>query len=73
MDTPALTELEQRLAAPGGEDLRDELQARLAGLEERLRSQLAASVPRADYALTAACADAARAAYETVRNWPAQD
>ncbi|HSV44209.1 MAG TPA: hypothetical protein VLJ58_00340 [Ramlibacter sp.] len=65
-----MTELEQRLAAEGGETLRDELLARLVALEGSLRMKLAASVPRADFKPLAASADAARAAQEILQAWP---
>jgi hypothetical protein len=65
-----MTDLEERLAGAGGVELREALMARAAGLEARLRAQLAASVPRSEYADLAACADAARAAHDILRDWP---
>lgn len=66
-----MTELEERLATPEGPALREALLARTAALEQRLRAQLAAPLPRAEHADLAACADAARAAHATLRDWPA--
>jgi hypothetical protein len=65
-----MTELEQLLAAPGGQAVRDDRMARLVELEQRLRRQLAASVPRADFKALAACAEAAGVAQELLRIWP---
>jgi hypothetical protein len=64
-----MTDLEARLAAPGGDALRDQLQARLETVEADLRRRIAASVPRAEFAALAACADAAEAAQEVLREW----
>lgn len=65
-----LTELEERLARPGGAALRAELLAQLEALESRLRRQLQASVPRSDFANYEAAAQAAHAAIEVLREWP---
>lgn len=65
-----LTELEQRLSAPDGEAVRQALLAQLSELHARLRQQLAASVPRADYENLAAQAQAAQAAREVLQAWP---
>ena len=66
-----MTELEERLAAPGGRALRDELTQRLKAMEAALRARLAASVPRAEFAEISACAVAAQCAGEVLRDWPA--
>ena len=65
-----LTELEERLAAPDGSVLRDQLVQQLAGTELRLRRQMAASLPRAEFAVASALADAALAAQEVLEQWP---
>ncbi|HZY20495.1 MAG TPA: hypothetical protein VFE82_18645 [Ramlibacter sp.] len=66
----ALTELEERLAQPGGAALRTELIQQLAALEDRLRGQMAASLPRDEFANATALAQAARAAREVLETWP---
>jgi hypothetical protein len=65
-----LTELEERLAAASGSALRDEMVQQLAGTELRLRRQMAASLPRAEFAVASALADAALAAQEILEQWP---
>ena len=66
----ALTELEERLAAPGGQQVQEALLQRLDALAWRLRQELAASVPRADYPNHAAAIDAVQAAREVLAAWP---
>ncbi len=68
---PAMTELEERLAAPDGEATRRALLAHLADLHWRLRQQQASSVPRADYQDLAAVAQAVEAAREVLAAHPA--
>lgn len=68
--TMHMTELEERLAGPGGAELRETLVQRLAALEERLRQQLRASLPRDEFAVCEAAAGAAQAARETLCAWP---
>ena len=68
-----MTELEERLAATGGAALRDELVAALAAMELRLRRQMAASLPREDFALAAALAAAAQASQEVLAAWPVEE
>lgn len=67
----AMTELEQRLAAPGGEAQRQALLEQLRQLQWRLRQKLAASVPRADYQDLAALALAVEAAHGVLETCPA--
>jgi len=69
----ALTDLETRLAAPGGSALRDALAARAAGLENTLRARLADGLPRTDFPTWQAVADAAAAAQSILAAWPAND
>lgn len=64
-----MTELESRLAAPGGQALRNELQDRLADLEQRMRWKAAERLPRDQHAQAAALADAALAAQDVLRRW----
>lgn len=61
-----MTELEQRLAAPGGEAERQALLAQLTQLQWRLRQKLAASVPRAAYQDLEALALAVEAAHSVL-------
>jgi hypothetical protein len=65
-----LTELEEKLARPDGSALRDQLVLQLAETELRLRRQLAASLPRAEFAQAAALAEASKAAQEVLSQWP---
>lgn len=65
-----MTELESKLAQPDAEELRRRLIQQLAGTELRLRRQLAASLPRHQFADCAAAADAAQAAQEVLQAWP---
>lgn len=71
MEPLRMTELEERLAAPGGAALREELLSQLDALEWRLRARLAASLPRAEYGRAAECAEAVRAAQDVLRDWSA--
>ncbi len=73
MTTPAaLTELEQRLAAPGGAELGASLAARLARLEHAARTRLDAGLPPAAFQDCLAVADAAQAAREALAQHPSQ-
>lgn len=65
-----LTALEERLASPRGSAERDALQARLAEAEQRLRLQMAASLPRDEFATAEAVAHALRCAQEVLAAWP---
>lgn len=65
-----MTELEARLAGPGGSAHRDELCNGLEVLGRRLRFQIAEGVPRAEFADWQAAADAVAAAGEVLRRWP---
>lgn len=71
--TIALTDLEARLAAPGGAALRDALADRAAALEQALRTRIAAGLPRLDFPAWQAAAEAACAAREVLAAWPATD
>ncbi|MBS1196616.1 MAG: Type secretion system, cytoplasmic component of needle [Proteobacteria bacterium] len=63
-----MTELEEQLALPTGETLRQSLLQQLDGVGLRLRTQLQAGVPRKDYADWQAAADAVSAAQEVLQN-----
>jgi len=67
--TLALTDLETRLAQPGGAALRDSLLQQAAELEARLHARLAAGLSRDEYAPYRAAAEAARAAQEVLRQY----
>lgn len=69
--TPALTltELEERLAAPGGEALRTQLLAQLAATHARLTQRLAGMVPRAEFPALNASAEALHAAQQVLKQW----
>jgi hypothetical protein len=62
----SLTELEEQLAGPDGPALRQELLTRIAGLEARLRQDIARGLPRERFLDAQAAADAARAAHEVL-------
>lgn len=67
---PRLTELEEVLASGDGAARKEHDLARLTALELGLRRKMAASLPREDFAICAALADAAQAAHETLAAWP---
>lgn len=67
----ALTDLEVRLAAPGGAAARDELLTRTSALEQRYRTRIALGLPRDEFPLWQAAAQAAAAAHEVLATWPA--
>ncbi|WP_276807894.1 hypothetical protein [Castellaniella defragrans] len=71
--TTALTDLETRLAAPGGGALRDALAARAARLEAALRARMAGGLPRQDFPAWRDVAEAAAAARAVLAAWPAND
>lgn len=67
MNAPiTLTELEERLAAPDGAELRASLVGRLAALEAGARAQLDAGLAPAAFQHCAALAEATRAAQEVL-------
>ncbi len=66
-----MTELEERLAAPGGAELHAVMHGRLADLEFVLSRQLAGSVPRAEFDTIKSSLEAARSAREVLQQWPA--
>lgn len=67
---PHLTELEEKLSKPGGFALQKQMLAALAETALRLRLQLAASVPRAEFESYKKTLDATQAAIEVLQNWP---
>lgn len=69
--TPALTltELEERLATPGGEALRTQLLAQLAATHARLAQRLTGMVPRAEFPVLRASAEALHAAQHVLKQW----
>ncbi|MBJ7265312.1 MAG: hypothetical protein JHC61_17105 [Burkholderiaceae bacterium] len=67
------TDLEQRLAAPGGIAVRDDLLARTRQLEQRLRGRIAQGLSREEFPVWQAAADAAHAAHEVLNTWPMAD
>ncbi|MFC4297767.1 hypothetical protein ACFO0J_06905 [Castellaniella hirudinis] len=71
--TTALTDLETRLAAPGGSALRDALVARAARLETSLRARMADGLPRQDFPAWHSVAEAAAAAQTVLASWPVND
>ncbi len=69
--TTNVTELETRLAGPGGADLKDTLLEHAGRLERSWRARMAAGLPREAFAQWQAAADAAAAACEILQDWPA--
>lgn len=65
-----LTELEEKLSQPGGFALQQHMLAGLAATASRLRQQVAASVPRAEFELYQKTIDAVQAAIEVLQSWP---
>ncbi|KAB0593777.1 hypothetical protein F7Q88_18630, partial [Castellaniella defragrans] len=61
MTPTALTDLETRLAAPGGGALRDALAERAARMEATLRARMADGLPRQDFPAWRDAAEAAAA------------
>lgn len=71
MNAPiTLTELEERLAAPGGAALRASLSERLGALEASTRAQLETGLAPAAFQNCRALADAARAAQDVLAASP---
>ncbi|KGD93683.1 hypothetical protein JL37_14665 [Achromobacter sp. RTa] len=67
MNAPiTLTELEERLAAPGGAELRASLSLRMDALEAAARAQLERGLAPAAFQNAQALVDAARAAREVL-------
>ncbi len=64
-----MTELEERLAQPEGEALREDLHQQLADIAQRLHTQISNSVPRSEFADWEAAADAVAAAQEVLQVW----
>jgi len=71
--TTALTDLEIQLTAPGGAALRDTLASRAVALEHQLRARIASGLPREDFPVWQAAAEAAAAAREVLAAWPVAD
>ncbi|MGX5658539.1 hypothetical protein ACWKWV_02310 [Castellaniella ginsengisoli] len=71
--TTALTDLETRLAAPGGAALRDALAARAARMEATLRTRMAEGLPRQNFPVWRDIAEAAAAASAVLASWPANE
>lgn len=69
-ETPKMTELEERLAAPGGAELHAVMHGRLADLEFVLSRRLAGSVPRAEFDTVKSSLEAVRSAREVLQQWP---
>ncbi len=68
-DPTALTELEQRLAAPGGGDLRATLTQRLTTLEQAARARLDTGLVPVAFQQCQAVAQAAAAAREVLTEY----
>ncbi|WP_394065614.1 hypothetical protein [Alcaligenes sp. WGS1538] len=69
--TTNVTELETRLADPGGAVLKASLLEHAKELEQSWRARMAAGLPRGAFAQWQAAADAAAAAVEILQDWPA--
>ena len=72
MDTPAMTELEERLASPSGKAVRKDILERLDAIELVLRTKIAAGLSPREFADGQAASDAVAAARELVLHWPHQ-
>ena len=68
--TVYLTELEDKLALPGGKVLQTQMVADLNATAFRLRQQLASGLPRPEFELHQKAADAVQAALEVLQAWP---
>ena len=68
--TAHLTELEEKLALPGGKVLQTQMVADLNETAFRLRQQLASGLPRPEFELHQKAADAVQAALEVLQTWP---
>ena len=68
--TSHLTELEEKLALPGGKVLQTQMVADLNAIAFRLRQQLATGLPRPEFELHQRAADAVQAALEVLQAWP---
>lgn len=64
-----MTELEERLAQPDGNTLREALEHQLADIAQRLHAQISSSVPRGEFADWESAADAVAAAREVLQAW----
>lgn len=64
-----MTELEERLAQPDGDTLREGLQQRLADIAQRLHAQISNGVPRSQFADWESAANAVDAAREVLQVW----
>lgn len=70
MNATALTDLEQRLAAPDGPAVRDALILQAKALQARLQARMAAGLSRTDFPAWQAAANAAAAAQEVLAAYP---
>lgn len=68
-----VTELETRLAEPGGAILKDTLLEHASRLEQSWRARMAAGLPRDEFSQWQSAADAAAAACEILQDWPANE
>ena len=66
----AITDLEVRLTEPDGAAVRDRLVAQASLLEQHLRSRITRGLPRNEFPMWQAAADAAAAALEVLARWP---
>jgi hypothetical protein len=64
-----LTELEDRLAAPGGGELREQLIAQLTKMEQRLAGRARGMLPPDEFKLAGRALEAVRAAMYTLNQW----
>lgn len=66
----SFTDLEDRLAGPEGQDVRDDMLRQLAAINVRVQNHLLQGLPASDYPLWHATADALSAAGEALLNHP---
>lgn len=69
--TTNLTDLETRLAGPGGAALKDTLLEHATRLEQSWRARMKTGLPRDAFTQWQAAADAVAAAREILQDWPA--
>lgn len=68
-----LTDLEQKLSAPGGGALRDDLLTQTDRLEQQLRTRIAQGLPRDEFMAWQAVFEAVRVAHDILSGWPVND
>ncbi|MGE8547102.1 MAG: hypothetical protein ACN6OC_06630 [Alcaligenes sp.] len=71
--TSNVTELETRLADPGGAILKDTLLEHARRLEQSWRARMEAGLPRDAFSQWQSAVDAAAAACEILQDWPANE